>query len=311
MTHFRFSKKTPLLIVILVVLVAIFVYAFRTPEIVPAIPLVIPSEKPIIKKEEKSSVLIYPEQIVPGDPVFITTHSTSTVSEILFDGKKISLITYNGLIHGLTAIDFNEKVLKHQVVVKLVNGEVITVPIVVTPREKIEKPLGIPDTLGGNTTEASKTLIQNLAKENAEINTVTSGPVQLWKKGFEMPLADVFITDDYGYDRKTVGQTIPHKGTDFRAAVGTEVKALNTGVVKIARTYTVYGNTIIIDHGLGVQTLYMHLSELKVKEGDTVNVGDVIGLSGKTGYAEGAHLHVSVKVKGLSIDPMVFLGFWE
>ena len=301
MTLHRFFKKVKkdsrhlaLWATVLLIVITFSVYAFQASS-----------------QEQKSSVSIYPERIVPGNPVFITTHSTSTVSEILFDTKKIPLISYNGLVHGLTAIDFNEKVLTHQVVVKLMNGEVIAVPIVVTPRDKIEKPLGIPDTLGGNTTEASKTLIQNLAKENAEINAVTSGAVQLWKKGFEMPLADVFITDEYGYDRKTVGQTIPHKGTDFRAAVGTEVKALNTGVVKIARMYTVYGNTVIIDHGLGVQTLYMHLSELKVKEGDTVNVGDVIGFSGKTGYAEGAHLHVSVKVKGLSIDPMVFLRFFS
>lgn len=196
-------------------------------------------------------------------------------------------------------------------VVTLSNGEAITVPIEVRPREKIEKPLGIPDTLGGNTTEASKTLLKNLAKENAEINAVTSGPIQLWKNAFDAPLDDVIITDTYGYDRKTVDQTIVHKGTDFRATVGTRVKALNMGVVKVARTYTIYGNTIIIDHGLGIQTLYMHLSQIDVKEGDVVNVGEIIGLSGKTGYAEGAHLHVSVKVKGLSIDPMVFLGFFS
>ncbi len=290
----KYSRHLALWATVLLIVITFSVYAFSAP----------PSE-------EKSSVTIYPEKIVPGNPLFITTHSTSTVSEIVFDGKKIPLITHDGLVHGLTAIDFNEKVLNHQVVVKLTNGEVIPVPIAVTPREKIEKPLGIPDTLGGNTTEASKMLIHNLAKENAEINAVTSGAVQLWKKGFTAPLENVFITDEYGYDRKTVGQTIVHKGTDFRAAIGTEVKALNTGVVKIARMYTVYGNTIIIDHGLGVQTLYMHLSQLKVKEGDTVNAGEVIGLSGKTGYAEGAHLHVSVKVNGLSIDPMVFLGFWE
>jgi murein DD-endopeptidase MepM/ murein hydrolase activator NlpD len=123
-------------------------------------------------------------------------------------------------------------------------------------------------------------------------------------------LNNIFITDDYGYDRKTVEQTIVHKGTDFRAQVGTEVKAMNRGVIRIARTFTVYGNTVVVDHGQGIQTLYMHLSKLNVKEGDTVEIGQVVGLSGNTGYADAAHLHISVKINGLSIDPMTFIRFF-
>jgi hypothetical protein len=269
------------------------------------------STTPVTETEQKDTISIYPGIILPGDPVFITVHSSSTPTEILFDGRKLSLFMYQGVPRAVVAIDFNEKDLNHEVSVTLSNDEVIKVPVTITPREKIELPLGIPDKLGGNTPEASKVLVSNLAKENAEINNIETGLTQLWTERFSDPLSSIFVTDDYGYDRKTVGQTIVHKGTDFRAAVGTEVRAMNDGVVRLARTYTVYGNSIIIDHGLGVQTLYMHLSKIDVKEGDVVKAGQVIGKSGMTGYAEAAHLHISVKIDRISIDPMVFMGFWE
>ncbi len=194
--------------------------------------------------------------------------------------------------------------------VKWENNETITKNIKITPRPKIEVPLGIPEKLGGNTPAAAQTLVNNLAKENLVLNTVKTATTTLWSKAFQNPLATIFITDNYGYNRQTVAQTIPHKGTDFRAAVGTEVKAMNRGVVRIARWFTVYGNTVVIDHGLGVQTLYMHMSRLDVKEGDIVELGNPIGVSGDTGYAEAAHLHISIKINGVSIDPMTFLGFF-
>ena len=218
---------------------------------------------------------------------------------------------YKNKPHALVAIDFNETRLKHKIQVRLKNGEELEKDVMITPREKIEKPLGIPEKLGGNTPEASKQLVNNLAKENAELNNVTTESTILWSEGFGDPLSYIYITDNYGYDRKTVGQTIVHKGTDFRAAEGTEVLAMNDGIVRIAKTYTVYGDTVVIDHGQGVQTLYMHLSKINVKNGDRVEKDEIIGLSGKTGYAAAAHLHISVKVNGVSIDPITFIDLFE
>jgi murein DD-endopeptidase MepM/ murein hydrolase activator NlpD len=132
----------------------------------------------------------------------------------------------------------------------------------------------------------------------------------LWSRAFQYPLKTVFITDDYGYSRNTVNQTITHKGTDFRAVVGTDALAMNDGTIRIARTFTVYGNTVVIDHGIGVQSLYMHLSKLNVKEGERVKRGQIIGQSGDTGYVEAPHLHISIKINGISIDPVTFLKFF-
>lgn len=251
-----------------------------------------------------------PKTIYPGDPIMVTITASSTVREISFDSKKVSTFKYENKTRAFIAIPFEEKELSHSIGVKLENGMSLSKFVTLKEREKIERPLGIPEKLGGNTKEAGKTLVNNLALENKSINSIVSSPNILWKKPFVSPLKDLKITDEYGYNRDTVGFVIVHKGTDYRAALGTEVKAMNDGVVKIAKLYTVYGNTVIIDHGLGLNTLYMHLSELKVKEGDRVSIGQIIGLSGQTGYAESPHLHVSIKINGISIDPAKFLAFF-
>ena len=82
---------------------------------------------------------------------------------------------------------------------------------------------------------------------------------------------------------------------------------MNRGVVRLSKKFTVYGNTVIIDHGNGVMTLYMHLSKRLVKEGSLVEQGQTIGKSGMTGYAEHPHLHISVRINNTSIDPLEFL----
>ena len=257
-----------------------------------------------------SEVVVEPETIFPGDPVFITIDATSTPTAVFWDSKKVSTFAYAGKMRAFVPIDFNEKVLKHKVEATLDNGVTLGRIVTITPRPKIEKPLGIPEKLGGNTPQAAQTIVKNLADENYVLNTVKTAATTLWTKPFWYPLATIFVTDPYGYNRETVAETIPHKGTDFRASVGTEVRAMNRGVVRVAREFTVYGNTVVVDHGLGLQTLYMHMSKLNVKVGDVVEAGDLLGLSGDTGYAEAAHLHISVKINSVSIDPMTFMKFF-
>ena len=292
------KKFFGLLVFVVIILLGFSVIKFQSPE----------SVKSLITNTPVTPLEIKPSTIYPGDPILITADPAP--SAILWDNKSLPLFVYERKTRALVPIDINEKVLTHTVTVKFENGSTTSREVKITPRPKIEKPLGIPEKLGGNTPAAADNLLKNLASENFTLNTVKTEPATLWSKAFQYPLTNVFITDDYGYSRSTVGQTITHKGTDFRAKVGTEVKAMNRGVVRIARMFTVYGNTVVIDHGQGVQSLYMHMSQLNVKEGDTVEKGKIIGLSGDTGYADAAHLHISVKINSVSIDPMTFLGFF-
>jgi len=86
------------------------------------------------------------------------------------------------------------------------------------------------------------------------------------------------------------------------------VPAANSGVVAFAGPLTIYGNTVIVDHGLGLQTLYAHLSSIEAKVGDKVTKGQELGRSGATGLAVGDHLHFEVLVSGVSVTP---LEWWD
>jgi murein DD-endopeptidase MepM/ murein hydrolase activator NlpD len=264
------------------------------------------------------TISVLPATIIPGVPVMVTI-ATSTDArsisipvphQLTYDGKPAPLFIFDGAVRAFIPIDFNETKSQHEIAVVYDDGSLSTTSLTVTPHVKKVEPLGIPEKLGGNTPVAQKKLVDNLAIENATLNALKTATTTLWAEPFRGPLATLIITDPYGYNRQTGNYTIAHKGTDFRAEVGTEVHAMNSGIVRIAQLYTIYGNTVAIDHGLGVQTLYMHMSELKVKPGDTVKAGQVIGLSGKTGYADHPHVHVSIKIAGISIDPMVFLSFF-
>jgi len=128
-------------------------------------------------------------------------------------------------------------------------------------------------------------------------------PEREWSGQFAAP-ADAEISDVFGIRRVFNGKTqSTHYGLDFRVHTGTPVTAMNDGTVLLARFLYYEGNFVVIDHGQGLLTLYLHLSELKVKEGDAVKRGQVVGLSGGTGRATGPHLDVRVRWQGIYLDP--------
>ena len=99
----------------------------------------------------------------------------------------------------------------------------------------------------------------------------------------------------------------PHSGLDLRAATGTPVKSSGPGKVTYAGDLYYSGNTVIVDHGAGLFTIYAHLSELRVQEGDTAETGQLLGLSGATGRVTGPHLHWGAKIGNRPFDPAALL----
>lgn len=137
------------------------------------------------------------------------------------------------------------------------------------------------------------------------LNRVT--PEREWSGKFDAP-AEAAISDVFGTQRVFNGKTqSSHLGLDFRVHTGTPVAAMNAGTVLLARPLYFEGNCIVLDHGQGLLTIYMHLSEFKVKEGDHVTRGEEVGLSGGTGRATGPHLHVAVRWQGTYLDPETLL----
>ena len=110
-------------------------------------------------------------------------------------------------------------------------------------------------------------------------------------------------------DRRTYlyqGRTVDHQdhlGFDLASSRGAPIPAANDGDVVLARFFGIYGNAVVIDHGYGLMTLYGHLSSIDVKEGQAVKRGDVVGKTGQTGLAGGDHLHFSVFLRGMSVNP--------
>jgi murein DD-endopeptidase MepM/ murein hydrolase activator NlpD len=149
--------------------------------------------------------------------------------------------------------------------------------------------------------EQQKEIAEGVQVKKDYLSRVT--PEREWSGSFAAP-ANAAISDVFGSERVFNGKTSsPHLGLDFRVPSGTPVDAMNDGTVLLARPLYFEGNFVVLDHGQGLLTLYLHLSEFKVKEGDQVKRGQEIGLSGGTGRATGPHLHVAVRWQGTYLDP--------
>jgi murein DD-endopeptidase MepM/ murein hydrolase activator NlpD len=129
----------------------------------------------------------------------------------------------------------------------------------------------------------------------------------LWRSSFRAPVVSS-PTDSFGVRRMYNGKLASiHKGMDFRAHVGTPVRAGNSGTIVLAQHLYFEGNCVVIDHGLGLYTLSMHLSRIDVHEGQHVETGQRLGLSGATGRVTGPHLHWAVRWEGAYLDPAKLL----
>jgi len=135
----------------------------------------------------------------------------------------------------------------------------------------------------------------------------TALPEPLWTGSFQRP-AEAEVSGVFGSARVFNGvKKSQHTGLDFRVTTGTPIIATNNGTVILARSLYFEGNCVMIDHGQGLITMYLHLSEIKVKEGETVEKGQNLGLSGGTGRATAPHLHFAVRWRGEYLDPRTLL----
>ena len=142
------------------------------------------------------------------------------------------------------------------------------------------------------------------AKEKA---LAQSADHPLWSGSFVAPVK-AQATDSFGTRRMFNGKLASiHKGTDFRAHMGTPVMAGNSGTVILAQLLYYEGNCVMIDHGLGLTSISMHLSRIDVKPGERVKKGQQIGLSGATGRVTGPHLHWAIRWQGAYFDPAKLL----
>jgi murein DD-endopeptidase MepM/ murein hydrolase activator NlpD len=199
--------------------------------------------------------------------------------------------------------------------------------VAVQPRRFAEKTLPVsdeflarkvPELLQANGLDQSGDLLAGYLRINRELRVATerrlrdicrdSAPAPLWQGAFlrlpgSSPLSGFADRRTYLYGGKPVDHQT-HLGFDLASLRGSTVPAGNTGRVVFAGPLGIYGTTVIIDHGFGLFSLYGHLSELAVAAGAQVARGDPIGKTGDTGLAAGDHLHFSIMIHGVHVDPV-------
>jgi murein DD-endopeptidase MepM/ murein hydrolase activator NlpD len=131
---------------------------------------------------------------------------------------------------------------------------------------------------------------------------------RLWRGPFRIPVEGGQPTGGFGLRRILNGKPrSPHTGYDWAAPAGTPVLAANTGRAALVAEHFFAGRNVVLDHGLGLFTLYFHLTEARVAPGESVNAGQVIGTVGATGRVTGPHLHFAVLLNGARVDPEALL----
>ncbi|HLE01447.1 MAG TPA: M23 family metallopeptidase [Bdellovibrionota bacterium] len=148
--------------------------------------------------------------------------------------------------------------------------------------------------------------IKRIFRDKAEVGKIYSRliPRKYWKGPFRFPVESA-ITSVYGTKRVFNGQFASfHSGLDFKAPVGTRVYASAPGKVVLAKDLFFTGNTVMVDHGYGVLTLYAHLSKIDVTRGQMVDLNTLLGLSGETGRVSGPHLHWQAVVHKMKVNPL-------
>ena len=144
-------------------------------------------------------------------------------------------------------------------------------------------------------------------QEQVKQALATDSRMRLWQAGFLEPVTGR-RTGIFGSVRIMNGQARnPHNGEDIGAPLGAEVAATNDGIVRLTVDHIFSGKGVYVDHGLGFYSMYFHLSDVLVKEGDLVKAGQAVGRVGATGRATGPHLHWGVKLNGARVNPYALL----
>ncbi len=305
----------------------LFHFFSDTPAVIQSVPLPSPHESAALPEANVATSVEkgVPEPLGlprPPDPPLVLSSETVEqgdtfavgVAEVAsgtphgtFLGKELAFFGYGGGVAAMLGIPVGAKADIYPLSVALSDGEILTRYVTVGERKfPVTELKTTPELEAQGHTPTN--IERNVAAENAVLYAAfISGPEPNFSTPFVYPLEHIVVVGAFGNIRVSDGVSIRHMGVDLEAAEGTPVRAMNGGVVRLARRFTDYGNTLLIDHGAHIFSLYLHLSVFNVAEGETVRRGETIALSGNTGYSLAPHLHFSVNVGGVSVDGLRFI----
>ncbi|MEZ0347663.1 MAG: M23 family metallopeptidase [Thermus sp.] len=183
----------------------------------------------------------------------------------------------------------------------LLEGEAVSLTLLVAPGQYGQEALALSPSL--------EALLQDPEAKAERKRVVAACPKEgpLLAKAFLAPVEGARVTSPFGTRRRYGNRFASyHEGLDLAAPLGTPVRAVAEGVVVLSQRLRVRGEAVVLAHGMGLCTGYWHLSERRVREGERVRAGEVLGLLGSTGLSTGPHLHLEVRLKGVPVDPAPF-----
>ncbi|HEY4182805.1 MAG TPA: M23 family metallopeptidase [Kofleriaceae bacterium] len=246
------------------------------------------------------SMTVQPMTAKPGDAVLVTVKGASELPKGDANGKTLEFFAARGGYQAVFAVPLDTKADTVSVVVQKVTTGV---KVAIKPTEFKHTDVYVEDEMANPPAdlkpvidEDNKLMIAALTKDKGEPQ---------FTRAFKRPPGAV--TSAFGTWRKfNDGHESQHLGVDLFAKMGTKVRAINAGTVTLVRDTYLAGKVVVVDHGRGIGSVYMHMSAVSVAEGDTVEQGAQLGESGDSGRTTGPHLHVAVRVPGGFVDPLEF-----
>jgi murein DD-endopeptidase MepM/ murein hydrolase activator NlpD len=224
-------------------------------------------------------------------------------SNVTIDKKKVRISKDGYFVFGLSRDRKNDIIIK---VVKNGKSQIFEKKVL-KRKYKIQRIDGLPK----KQVTPPKEVYDRIKKDNILIGKARNidSPLDHFKGKFIKPLDNAIITGVYGSQRILNGKPRrPHFGLDYAADEGTPIKAMMNGIVTLAEKDLYFtGGTIIFDHGHGVSTLYMHMKDVNVKNGQVVKQGEIVGTVGKTGRSTGPHLDIRLNWFDVKLDPSSIL----
>lgn len=237
-------------------------------------------------------VTFFPTEVHPGDVVRLDVAEVDSFSATVL-GKHVT--------DGLIGIDLDTKPGSYSVRIDTRDGRTVTRLLRVLPKEFPVRRLRVAPGFVEPPAEEIDRITRELKTTEGIFHTTTE---RKWRGAFLLPV-DGVPTSNFGSRTYFNGlRRSPHAGVDFMAGRGVPIRAANAGVVALAAPLYFTGNTVIIDYGSGLYSLFAHLSEFRVNTGDAVLAETVVGLVGDTGRVTGPHLHWSVRLQGARVDPL-------
>jgi murein DD-endopeptidase MepM/ murein hydrolase activator NlpD len=245
-------------------------------------------------------VLLNPAKPGPGDIVIVTVKGVTGPVDGKFNGKKIYFLASNNAFKAVLGIDLFTEPGAYTLDITA-QGIVLSRPVKVIKKKYPVQKLKLPEDM----VELSPENEARAEREQMKVAAIWPNETErIWNGSFINP-REGKISTKFGLRRIINGVAKnPHSGVDVAAEEGQEVKAPNNATVTMVDNQFFSGNSVILDHGQGIYTMFFHLSRVLVHEGQQVRKGEVIGLVGSTGRSTGAHLHWGVRIQGARVDPL-------